>query len=89
MSARVLIPTPRGRFLSLNSTSIVFDTSGDPSAMGFYVVAVELGRRTSLEISGWWSYQLPRTMAYVVSDAGLSVMECPTGGGQTCRVLGV
>ena len=52
-------------------------------------MAVELGRRTSLEISGWWSYQLPRTMAYVVSDAGLSVMECPTGGGQTCRVLGV
>ena len=27
-------PNPEGRFLSINLTSIVFDTSGDPSADG-------------------------------------------------------
>ena len=82
-------PNPEGRFLSIDSTSIVFDTSGDPSAMGFYVVAVVLDKHASLSISGWWSYQLPRTMAYVVSDKGFSAMECSTGGGQVCSVSGV
>jgi len=57
--------------------------------MGFYVVAVELGRHTSLTISGWWSYQLPRTLAWVVSDKGFSALECSTGGGETCSVSGV
>jgi hypothetical protein len=38
--------------------------------MGFYVVAVVLDKYASLSISGRWSYQLPRTMAYVVSDKG-------------------
>jgi hypothetical protein len=74
-------PNPEGRFLSINSTSIVFDTSDDPSAMGFYVVAVVLDKHVSLSISGWRSYQLPRTTAYVVSDKGFSAMECSTGGG--------
>ncbi|MFP3266372.1 MAG: hypothetical protein RXQ56_02740 [Thermoproteus sp.] len=81
-------PNPEGRFLSMNSTSIVFDTSGDPSAMGFYVVAVVLDKHASLSISGWWSYQLPRTMAYVVSDKGFSAMECSTGGGRSVRCRG-
>jgi len=81
-------PNPEGRFLSINSTSIVFDTSGDPSAMGFYVVAVVLDKHASLSISGWWSYQLPRTMAYVVSDKGFSAMECSTGGGRSVRCRG-
>jgi len=80
---------PEGRFLSINSTSIVFDTSGGPSGMGFYVVAVVLDKYASLSISGWWSYQLPWTMAYVVSDEGFSAMECSTGGGQVCSVSGV
>ncbi len=82
-------PDSEGRFLSIDSTSIVFDTSGDPSAMGFYVVAVVLDKHASLSISGWWSYQLPRAMAYVVSDKGFSAMECSTGGGQVCSVSGV
>ncbi|MEL9990666.1 MAG: hypothetical protein QXP98_00015 [Thermoproteus sp.] len=76
-----LYPNPDGRFLSISQSSVVFDTRGDPSAMGFYVVAVELTRHTQLNISGWWSYSLPRTMAYVVSDKGFSALECSTGGG--------
>ncbi|MEZ0319674.1 MAG: hypothetical protein ABWK05_06770, partial [Pyrobaculum sp.] len=84
-----LYPNPDGRFLSISQSSVVFDTRSDPSAMGFYVVAVELGRHTQLSISGWWSYSLPRTMAYVVSDKGFSALECSTGGGQTCTVSGL
>jgi len=75
--------------LNITESSIVFDTRGDPSAMGFYVVAVELGRHTTLTISGWWSYQLPRTLAWVVSDKGFSALECSTGSGEACSVSGV
>jgi len=81
-------PNPEGRFLNITERSIVFDTRGDSSVMGFYVVAVELGRHTSLSISGWWSYRLPRTLAWVVSDKGFVALECSTGGARRVVCLG-
>ncbi|WP_226951952.1 hypothetical protein [Pyrobaculum calidifontis] len=52
------------------------------------MLAVEFKRHTTVTIQGWWSYELPRTLAYVVSDKGLTAFECSTGGGQQCSVSG-
>ncbi|MEM3835493.1 hypothetical protein [Pyrobaculum sp.] len=81
-------PNPEGKFLEVGPNYAVFDTRGDPSAMGFFVLAVEFKRHTTVTIQGWWSYELPRTLAYVVSDKGLTAFECSTGGGQQCSVSG-
>lgn len=51
-------------------------------------MAVEFKKHTAVTIQGWWSYQLPRALAYVVSDKGFAAFECSTGGGQQCVVSG-
>ncbi|MEM0464988.1 hypothetical protein, partial [Pyrobaculum sp.] len=82
-------PNPEGKFLEVGPNYAVFDTRGDPSAMGFFVLAVELRKHTAVSIQGWWSYELPRVLAYVVSDKGFVAFECSTGGGQICQVSGM
>lgn len=81
-------PNPNGDFLWLNRSAVVFDTGGDPSVMGFYVVALDVGRHMDISIRGWWSYGLPRTLAYLISEKSGVVLECSTGGGQSCSVSG-